>query len=606
MSTTTRPMRTMSQNTVSIISSRSARVTRAAILLLLSLCAWPNLAAGQTYTISPSPFLTALDNSGNIINGSCIWVYLAGTTTPATTYTTSSGTANSQPILADSAGRFVAYLTPGTSYKFTYEATPCSAASHGSVLKTQDNIAAVPVSGLNVDITGTVGATVATGDLLYLSDGSGALNAGQWYAADADNTYSSTTAGSVGFATAAITSATSGTIRTTGRVTGLSGLTAGELYYASATAAGLTATPPTNAVCVGKADSTTSLILPCDAAVVRMPDSDGTHSLVVKTTSDLTADRLLTVVPGDAARTVTLSGNPTLSDWFDQSVKTTAAPTYNYTLPCQGRLTLTTATPVTTGDVTAAGTIYYTPYVGNQCWTYDGSASWVLVPFTEISLAITCTASNMYDVWVYNSSGTLTLETLIWTNATTRATALVRTNGVNTKTGATTRRYVGSFYCTATNQTEDSYARRMVFNMDNRVSRPMWVQDPTDNWTMASTTLRQARSTATNQLDFVVGVAEETLHVVLVVNLVADTAGDAMSIAIGLDSTTTPASGNMRGIQYQNDVNPSVTVSVLDTMVAVGRHVAVWLESGATTTTFYGDGGADPRQFSGISGHMVM
>lgn len=33
---------------------------------------------------------------------------------------------------------------------------------------------------------------------------------------------------------------------------------------------------------------------------------------------------------------------------------------------CQGRLTLTSGTPVTTSDVTAATTIYFTPYKGNR------------------------------------------------------------------------------------------------------------------------------------------------------------------------------------------------------------------------------------------------
>lgn len=42
----------------------------------------------------------------------------------------------------------------------------------------------------------------------------------------------------------------------------------------------------------------------------------------------LTATRTLTVALGDAARTLTLSGNPTLNDWFDQSVKVAANPQF--------------------------------------------------------------------------------------------------------------------------------------------------------------------------------------------------------------------------------------------------------------------------------------
>lgn len=46
-------------------------------------------------------------------------------------------------------------------------------------------------------------------------------------------------------------------------------------------------------------------------------------------TPDLTANRILTFDVANAARTITFSGNPTLADWFDQSVKRTDSPTFN-------------------------------------------------------------------------------------------------------------------------------------------------------------------------------------------------------------------------------------------------------------------------------------
>ena len=46
------------------------------------------------------------DNSGNILSGGKLFTYAAGTTTPATTYTSNSGlTPNSNPIILDAAGR---------------------------------------------------------------------------------------------------------------------------------------------------------------------------------------------------------------------------------------------------------------------------------------------------------------------------------------------------------------------------------------------------------------------------------------------------------------------------------------------------------------------
>lgn len=57
-------------------------------------------------------------------------------------------------------------------------------------------------------------------------------------------------------------------------------------------------------------------------------DTNASHDLIIKPGSDITADRTLTLTTGDADRTITLSGNPTLADWFDQSVKTTANPQF--------------------------------------------------------------------------------------------------------------------------------------------------------------------------------------------------------------------------------------------------------------------------------------
>ena len=61
---------------------------------------------------------------------------------------------------------------------------------------------------------------------------------------------------------------------------------------------------------------------------LRLYDTGGDHSLNVKVNEKLTADRVLNLVTGDSDRTITLSGNPTLGDWFNQSVKTTASPTF--------------------------------------------------------------------------------------------------------------------------------------------------------------------------------------------------------------------------------------------------------------------------------------
>lgn len=106
---------------------------------------------------------------------------------------------------------------------------------------------------------------------------------------------------------------------------------------------------------------------------------------------------------------------------------------------CNGRLTLTSGTPVTTSDVSNATAIYFTPFHGNKISLYNGSV-WQLLSFSEISLALgTISSGTNYDVFAYNNSGTVALDSIVaWTNDTTRATALALQDGIYVKSGALT------------------------------------------------------------------------------------------------------------------------------------------------------------------------
>lgn len=142
-----------------------------------------------------------------------------------------------------------------------------------------------------------------------------------------------------------------------------------------------------------------------------------------------------------------------------------------------GRLTLESGNPVSTTDQTTKSTLYYTPYNHNIVGLYDGT-SWIPVEFSEVSLSLTgLTSGKPFDVFGYINSGSLALESLVWTNDTTRATALSRQNGVLVKNGDATRRYLGSFYTTGTGTTEDSLSNRFVYNEYNRVDRQLYKSD---------------------------------------------------------------------------------------------------------------------------------
>lgn len=140
--------------------------------------------------------------------------------------------------------------------------------------------------------------------------------------------------------------------------------------------------------------------------------------------------------------------------------------------PAHGRLTLETGVPVSSTDQADKVALYYTPYVGKTIALYDGSSAWTLITFPQLSLDISgFTASKLYDVFCYNNSGTATLEGLVWTDDATRATALTFQDGVLVKTGATTRRYLGTIYMQADQKCDDTVTNRGVWNMYNREKR---------------------------------------------------------------------------------------------------------------------------------------
>jgi hypothetical protein len=77
-------------------------------------------------------------NTGAVLTGGKLYTYLAGTTTPATTYTTSAGTvARTNPVVLDSAGRVPGsgeiWISP-VSYKFILKD------SNDVLIATYDNI----------------------------------------------------------------------------------------------------------------------------------------------------------------------------------------------------------------------------------------------------------------------------------------------------------------------------------------------------------------------------------------------------------------------------------------------------------------------------------
>jgi len=469
-----------------------------------------------------APFIPQqyFDNDGNVLSGGSISTFIAGTATPLATYSDIGLTIQNANPIPLNSA---GKPTSGAIFLVPGRSYKFvfKDSSGATLLPTYDNISAIPGSAAGVDVTGTAGETLSAGQAVYLSDGSAGKQAGLWYRADSANTYSSTTP-EVGIVPNAIASLDSGTIRKDGIVTGMSSLTIGAVYYIG-TAGAIATTAPTNKRVIGQADTTASI--------------------------------LVGVIPNVQIITNQVA---------------------------QGRLTLTTGVPVS--DATAATTVFYAPYAGNQIALYDGAA-WQLVTFAQLSIAVPATTSQMYDVFVFSNAGVATLELLAWTNDTTRATALVTQDGVLCKTGALTRRYVGSCRTTTVSgQTEDSVTKRYVWNYNNRVRRPLQRFETTASWAYTTATVRQANGAAANQVDTITGVLETIIDISLMV-VANNSAAATLSAGIGEDSTTTYAAGASANQGSTGDM--TLTARLTKYPASVGRHFYSWNEwstaAGATT-----------------------
>ncbi len=280
------------------------------------------------------------------------------------------------------------------------------------------------------------------------------------------------------------------------------------------------------------------------------------------------------VAPGTSGNVLTSNG----TTWAS-----TASTAGVVTLPCNARLTLTSGLPVTTSDVTAAANVYVAPYLGNIIALFDGASTWTDLTFSELTISLASGYANAtpYDVFAYNNSGTVAVETLAWTNETTRATALVLQNGIYVKSGATTRRYIGTFYTTSSTTTEDSLRQRYLFNYYNRLPRA-FLRRESGSWNYTISTIRQANSSTTNQLNFIIGVSEDA--VIVSVNANGSNSGaNPAAVGLGLDSVTAINIGQGGGFLCNNVLGGGA--AYYEGYPGIGKHYIAWLETAQATGT---------------------
>ncbi len=374
--------------------------------------------------------------------------------------------------------------------------------------------------------------------------------------------------------------------------------------HASAAIAGSKISPD-----FGAQNITTTGDVSCDdiTAATSLKVKNGANTTTITTAAS--ASRAI-VIP-DQAGNALISGNASI---VNADISTSAAiaatklqcdPTINGL-----RLTLTTAIPVTTSNVTAAGTIYFTPFKSGAIALYDGT-TWIMRTTAEISLALTMTSGKNYDVFAYWNGSAVVLElSAAWTTDTSRADAIARQDGVYVKSGTTTRRLVGTIRASAANVTEDSTSKRYVWNMANPVERSLVAVDTTASWTYVSPngTWRQARSTSTNKVEVVCG---EPLPIEIAIQVIAACSNASYAYAavgVGVDSTTVNSAQLSAGGIPVDDAYGSASVGTAMAQyrgyVSAGYHALNWIESGNNTYTytFIGQGGSGNVANGGMIG----
>lgn len=423
------------------------------------------------------------------------------------------------------------------------------------------------------------------------------------------------------------------------------------------------------------------------ATVVNLPVVFGGDIYIIHDGKGDAATNNITITPNagniNGAATLVLTTNYATAmiiyngtQWDAMVISGLQATNYSF---CQGRLTPTSGTPVLSADVTAAGTVYWTPYNGNQIGLYNGT-TWDVLAYAETSLSLTGLVQNtMYDIFAYNNAGTLALEALAWntpatgtittpgiTNASppvvtstahglavdqivtiagvvgstanngtwrvsavtantftlntlagaapgapgawtsggtwwrqdqttlTRATALVYQNGILCKTGALTRRYLGTIRIQPTaaglgGQTESSVLRRFVYNHYNQVDLATYQTDLTTH-TYAVGTFRPWNNNLADKTECVMGDPESIFISITGFETSGAVLNNNAFTAVGVDSITVYST--QIGIVYVVSSSSAVQTfeaSVTGTLLlGAGYHYVVAFEQASAGTGTFG------------------
>ena len=243
----------------------------------------------------------------------------------------------------------------------------------------------------------------------------------------------------------------------------------------------------------------------------------------------------------------------------------------------QGRLTLTTNTPVLAADVSNTAVVYYTAYTGNFVPVWNGASFTNLSFAADLTLTLTAAASSnsIVDVFAINNGGVLALGFgPVWATATPGSgargsgagtTALVRTGGIWTNAnvitllnGATTyanvpagrATYLGSVSVnsvagqTTCLGTWGQSRKWGVWNAYNRTHIQMIAGDATASWANVPSSWRVSNNNTANSILAFTGLPEEPILSWFTQTLSNNNRNS--QLGIGWNSTAAPSGLNGR------------------------------------------------------------
>lgn len=305
----------------------------------------------------------------------------------------------------------------------------------------------------------------------------------------------------------------------------------------------------------------------------------------------------------------------------------------------QGRLTLTTATPVLTANVLAAATIYYTPHCGSLIPLYN-SATGRFHPqvFAEITNDTTAsstgkagpaavTTNSNYDLFVWNDAGTIRLTRgPAWTSDTARGTGagttqISRVVGIYSNTVAITNgpgaglgTYVGTIRTNGTSTVDmnmnpaaaagGSNALLGVYNAYNRVKTVGRSRDTTDSWVFGTAYWTAVNNSNSNRVTWIDGLGESApeASMCVEVNSSPGTVWAGISFnAVGAPSYAPSRSGSTSTAENLSSSDASVP------SLGVGYAQMMHRGDGVNAVTWYGDGFASGVVvMTGITARLEM